>query len=91
MITQLPQEMFGIEAFLLKNAYLRCIWEQLKNALNDKDKLGTIYKGLTHYILAKHEGAKNIPRIKHHDYNRSPTTRTIYLIKKQVVPILEVK
>ena len=74
--------MFGIEAFSLKNAYLRCIGEQLHNALNDKGKLGIIYRGLTHFILAKYGGAENIPRIKHQDYIRSSTTRTLFLIKK---------
>ena len=57
--------MFGIEAFSLKNAYLRCIGEQLRNALNDKGKLGIIYRGLTNFILAKHGGVKNKPRIKY--------------------------
>ena len=82
IITQLPHNMFGIEAFSLKNAYLRCIGEQLQNALNDKGRLGIIYKGLTHFILAKHGGAANIPRIKHQDCIRSPTTRTLFLIKR---------
>ena len=74
--------MFGIEAFSLKNAYLRCIGEQLRNALNDKGRLGIIYRGLTHFILAKHGGAENIPRIKYQNCTRSPTTRTLFLIKK---------
>ena len=74
--------MFGIEAFSLKNAYLRCIGEQLRNALNDKGRFGTIYRGLTYFILVKHEGAQNIPRIKYQDYIRSPTTRTLFLIEK---------
>ena len=52
VITQLPHELFGLEAFLLKNAYLRCIGEQLRNALNDQGRLGIIYKGLIH-----HEGS----------------------------------
>ena len=47
IITQLPQDLFGLEAFSLKNAYLRCISEQLRNALNDPGRLGIIYKGLT--------------------------------------------
>ena len=64
VITQLPHELFGLEAFSLKNAYLRCIGEQLRNALNDHGKLGTIYKGLTQHILAKYGGSKEIPRIK---------------------------
>ena len=44
--TQLPHNLFGIEAFSLQNAYLRCIGEQLQNALNDKDRIGKIYIGL---------------------------------------------
>ena len=36
IVTQLPHDMFGIEAFSLKNAYLRCIGEQLRNALMTK-------------------------------------------------------
>ena len=82
VVTQLPHDMFGIEAFSLKNAYLKCIGEQLQNTLNDKRRLGIIYRGLTHFILVKYGGAKKIPRIKHQDYIRSPTTRTLFLIKK---------
>ena len=41
--TQLPYENFGLGAFSLCNAYLRCIGEQLIDALNDSGKLGTIY------------------------------------------------
>ena len=82
IVTQLPHNMFGIEVFSLKNAYLRCIGEQLRNALNDKGRLGIIYRGITHFILAKHGGVENIPRIKHQDCIRSPTTRTLFLIKK---------
>ena len=82
VVTQLPHDMFGIEAFSLKNAYLRCIGEQLRNALNDKGRLGIIYGGLTHFILAKYRGAEKIPRIKHQDCIRSPTTQMLFLIKK---------
>src|SRR4028119_1537913 len=46
--TQLPHELYGLDAFSLKNDYLRCIGEQLLNALNDKGTLGIIYKGLLH-------------------------------------------
>ena len=35
-VTQLPHNMFGTEAFSLKNAYITCIGEQLINALNDQ-------------------------------------------------------
>ena len=80
IVTQLPHDIFGIEAFSLKNAYLRCIGEQLRNALNDKGRLGIIYRGLTHFILAKNRGAENIPRIKYQDCTRAPTTRTLFLI-----------
>jgi hypothetical protein len=53
---QLPQNLFSMEAFSLKNAYLRCIGKQLRNALNDKGHLGYIYIGLINYVLAKHNG-----------------------------------
>ena len=36
IVIQLPHDMFGIEAFSLKNTYLRCIGEQLHNALYEK-------------------------------------------------------
>ena len=83
IITQLPHDLFGLEAFLLKNAYLRCISEKFRNALNDPERLGTIYKGITQHILAKHGGTLNIPRIKYQDCIRSPTTRTLFHLKKE--------
>ena len=71
-----------MEAFFLKNAYLRCIGEQPRNALNNKGRLGIIYKGLIHYIVAKHGGVEDTPRIKYQNCTRSPTTEIPYLIKK---------
>jgi hypothetical protein len=82
VVTQLPHDLFGLEAFSIKNAYLTCIGEQLRNALNDKGRLGKIYIGLTNYILAKHVSALKLSRIKQQDCIRSPTTRTLFLLKK---------
>jgi hypothetical protein len=73
---QFPHGSFSMQAFSLQNAYLRCIGEQLKEALNDTGKLGIIYRGLTHFILATYGGALNIPRLTSHDY-----IRTLYLFK----------
>ena len=81
--TQLPHDLFGIEAFSLQNAYLRCIGEQLQNALNDKGRLGKIYYGLIQFILAKFGGSKEITRIKYHHCVRSPITRTLFLLKHE--------
>ena len=81
--------MFGTEAFSLKNAYITCIGEQLINALNDQGRLRSIYNGLTKYILAKHGGSLNLPRISPHDCTRSPITRTLYLLKKTSATHLE--
>ena len=90
VVTQPPQNMFRIEAFSLKNTYQRCIRKQVRNALNHIGRLGTIYKGFIHYILAKNGRTENISRIKHQDCIRSPTTRILFLIKKKlVVHILE--
>ena len=80
-VTQFSQNMFGTEAFSLKNAYITCIGEQLINALNDQGRLGKIYNGLTTHIFAKHGGSLNFPRISLHDCIRSPITRTLYLLK----------
>ena len=81
VVTQLPQDMLGTEVFSLKNAYLTCIGEQLINAFNDKGRLGKIYNGITKYILAKHGGSLNLPRISRQDCIRSPITRTLFLLK----------
>jgi len=74
VIAQLSHEYFGLEASSFKNAYLRCISQELRNVLNDSGRLGTIYQGLIQHILTKYGGAENIPRIKQHDCIRSPTT-----------------
>jgi ribosomal protein L32 len=78
--TQLPHELFSMEAFSFKTAYLRCIGEQLKHALNDKGRLGKIYTGLINYLLAKFGGALNLHRLTSHDCVRSPITRTLFLL-----------
>ena len=74
IVTQLPHNMFSIEAFLLKNTYLRYIGEQLRNALNEKGRFDIIYKGIIYFILAKYGGVENISKIKHQDYIKSSTT-----------------
>ena len=83
--TQLPYENFGLGAFSLRNAYLRCIGEQLRDVLNDPGKLGTIYQGLTKYITAKIGGAQYISHITEKSCVHSPITCTLYLLKKVVV------
>ena len=82
--TQLPHNLFRIEAFSLQNAYLRCIGEQLQNALNDKGRIGKIYTGILQFILAKYGGSQEITRIKYHHCVRSPITRTLFLLKHKV-------
>ena len=73
---------FDLEVFSLKNAYLRCIDEKLHNAPNNIVTLGTKYRGLKHFILAKHGGAENISRIKHQNCIKLPNTKTLFLVKK---------
>jgi hypothetical protein len=69
-----------MEAFSLKSAYLTCIGEQLQKALNDIRRLGKIYIGLSHYILAKYGGSLHLPHIQYSHCIRSPTTRTLFLL-----------
>jgi hypothetical protein len=80
--SQLPRDLFGMEVFSLKNAYLTCSGEQLRNVLNDTGRLGKIYVGLSNYILAKYGGALHLPRIRYSDCICSPTTRTLFLLKE---------
>jgi hypothetical protein len=81
VMTQLPHNMFGLEAFSHRNAYLRCIGE-LRDALKYTGQLGIIYQGLINYISTKHGGAQNIPRITPQSCVRSPITRTLFLLKQ---------
>ena len=78
--TQLPDNLFGLNAFFLTQAYLKCIGEQLRDALNDPSNLGSIYQGLTNYIFSLYEGSKN-PTIPIATCLHSPITRSIYLLK----------
>jgi hypothetical protein len=81
IMTQLPTKMFILGAFSLKNAYLKCIGEQFRNAFNDPGKLGDIYQGLTNHILAQNGGVHHIPCITKQACVQSPLTRTFYLLK----------
>jgi hypothetical protein len=51
--TKLPHDQYGLGVHSLKIEYLTCIGKQLHYALNDPNRLGTIYKCLTNHILAK--------------------------------------
>jgi hypothetical protein len=79
--TKLPHDQYGLNAHSLKTEYLTCIGKQLRNALNDPGRLGTIYKGLTNHIFAKYGGAQHLPSLNKEACLHSPTTRTLYLLK----------
>jgi hypothetical protein len=81
VMTQLSHTLLWLEAFSLRIAYLRCIEEQFRDALNDIGRLGTIYQGLTNYIFAKNGKAQNIPRITKQACVRSPISCTLILLK----------
>jgi hypothetical protein len=79
--TKLPHDQYGLDAHSLKTEYLICIGKQLRNALNNPGRLGTIYKGLTNHIFAKYRGAQHLPLLNKEACLHSPTTRTLYLPK----------
>ena len=81
IMIQPPHNMFGLEAFSLRNAYLCCIGEQLRARLKNTGQLGIIYQGLTNYIFAKHDGVQNIPRITPNACVCSPITCILFLLK----------
>jgi hypothetical protein len=84
LATQLPHKLFRMDVFSFKNAYLKCIGEQLWDAPNDQGRLGTIYKGFTKYIIAKYGGSTTLTQIKTAACIHSPTTRTIALTENKV-------
>jgi hypothetical protein len=79
--TKLPHDQYGLDAHSLKTEYLTCIGKQLRNALNDPSRLGTIYKGLTNHIFAKYGGAQHLPLLNKEACLHSPTSRTLHLLK----------
>jgi hypothetical protein len=79
--TKLPHDQFGLNAHSLSTEYLTCIGKQLRNALNDPRRLGTIYIGLTNYILAKYGGSQHLPLLNKEACLHSPTARTLYLLR----------
>jgi hypothetical protein len=79
--TQLPHDQYELDAHSLKIEYLTYIRKQLRNALNDPGRLGTIYKGLTNHILAKYGGSQHLPLLNKEACLHSPTSRTLYLLK----------
>ena len=64
ILTHLPHENFGINATSLLPDYVRCIGQQLLQALNDPGQLGTIYQGLTKHLTAKYGGSLHLPKLK---------------------------
>ena len=78
---RLPHDEFGLNALSLTTltVYLTCIGKQLRNALNDPRRLGTIYIGLTNYILAKYSGSQHLPySTKKHVYTLQLLESSIY-------------
>jgi hypothetical protein len=79
--TKLLHDQFGLNAHSLSTEYLTCIGKQLRNALNDPGRLGTIYIGLTNHILAKYGGSQYLPLLNKEACLHSPTARTLYLLR----------
>jgi hypothetical protein len=79
---QLPYEMFGMQATSFLTSYARTLGDQLTQALNDKGQLGKIYKGLVQNIIAKNGGATTLLRMTKQACHRSPTLRTLYILKE---------
>jgi hypothetical protein len=78
---KLPHDQYGLDAHSLKTEYLTCLGKQLRNALNDPRRLGTIYKGLTNHIFAKYGGSQSLPLLNKEACLHSSTSRTLYLLK----------
>jgi hypothetical protein len=78
---KLLHDQFGLNTHSLNTEYLTCIGKQLRNALNDRGRLGIIYIGPTNHILAKYSGSQHLPLLNKEACLHSPTARTLYLLK----------
>ena len=67
-----PPRRFGINITSLLSDYINCMGQQLIQALNDLEQLGTIYQGLAKYISAKYRGSLHLSEIKQQVCIRSP-------------------
>ena len=83
ILTHLPHDKFGINVISLLPDYVRCIGQQLIQALNDPGQLGTIYQGLTKHLLAKYGGSLHLSKLKQQACRRSPTVRTLFLLERE--------
>jgi hypothetical protein len=76
-----------MDAFSLKNSYLKCLGEQLRDAVNDQGCLGIIHRGLTKFIMVKYGGCTALTEIMTTSCLHFPTTRTIVLPKENGIQI----
>ena len=63
-LSHLPHDNFGMNATSLLPDYIRCIGQQLIQALNNLGQLGTIYQGLAKHRAAKYGGSVHLPKLK---------------------------
>ena len=82
-LTQIPHDNFGINATSLIPDYIRCIGQQLIQALNDPGQLGTIYQGLAKHIAAKYGGSLHLPKLNQQACVRSPIARSLFLLERE--------
>lgn len=86
ILAQLPRETFSIEAFSLLPRYgTRCI-TPLIQTINDSDSLGHIHQGIIKSIRNKCGGVEHLPQLKYKTCSRSPTTKSLYILKKFQYP-----
>jgi hypothetical protein len=89
ILTHLSHANFGINATSLLPDYIHCIGQQLLQALNDQGQLGTIYQGLTKYIVAKYGGSLHLPKLKQQACSRSSIARTLFLLTPAYASLTE--
>lgn len=80
IITQLPWDAFGIDAFSILPRYATTLSEQLTQTRKNPNPLGDIYQ--VKYIANKYGRIEYLPLLKYQACSKSTTTKISYILKK---------
>lgn len=82
IITQLPWDAFGIDAFSILPRYATTLSEQLTQTRKNPNPLGDIYQ--VKYIANKYGRIEYLPLLKYQACSKSTTTKISYILKKKL-------
>ena len=80
IITQLPQDAFGVDAFSILPRYATILSEQLTQTRKNPSPLGDIYQ--VKHVANKYDRVEHLPLLKYQACSKSTTIKISYILKK---------